>query len=176
MEVFGRVPAAISPRITSLAGHEKQIEGWRCGRIVTADGRLRHIQRRWMGYRASLLRVRWEQRYRPSGLPECELFYHHGWFSSDFLVLGYVRSHPQASLASLYCAGLVLDEVARIKRCHAIVTELTNSRLSDRLLSRWGWERHCLSWSGRHYIKRFYGEYPDLPEVWRERVYGAVLA
>ena len=171
MEVFGRVPGAICPLVNKLAGHEKQIEAWRCGRIVTAGGRLQFVQRRWLGYRASLLRVGWEKRYRPTGSPECELFYHHGWFSSDFLVLGYVRSHPQASLASFYCASLVLDEVARIKRSHAIVTEVTNDRLSDRLLARWGWERHCLSWSGRHFIKRFYGKYPELPEAWRERIY-----
>ena len=154
-----------------LSGAEQQLEGWRCGRIVTAAGRLRYVQRRLMGYRASLLRVMWEKRYRPNRRCECELFYHHSWFSSDFLVLGYVRSHPQASLASLYCASLVLDEVARIKGCHAIVTEVTNSRLSDRLLERWGWERHCLTWSGRHFIKRFYGQYPELPAVWRERIY-----
>lgn len=170
MEVLGRVPKVVCPPITRLKGSESRLEKWRCGRIVTCEGRLRLIQRRWLGYRASLLRVGIDKRFRPRGLPECVLLYHHGWLSKDYLVLGYVASHPRASTASLYCAGLVLDEVARVKGCHAIVTEVTNPRLSDQLLERWGWERHCQSWSGRHFIKRFYGTYPEIAEPWRERI------
>lgn len=166
MEVLGRVPRVVCPVISELAGNERRLERWRCGRIVTGQGRLKFVQRRWMGYRASIWRVALERRYRPQSAIECELFYHHGWLSSDFLVLGYVRSHPQATLASFYCATLVLDEIARIKRSHAIVTELSNDRLSDRLMTRWGWQQHCLTWPGRHYIKRFYGTYPDTPAVW----------
>lgn len=116
MEFFGRIPAALCAPIMRMQGAEARLENWRCGRIVTSEGRLRFIQRRWCGYRASLMRVGWEIRHRPAKRIECELFYHHGWFSSDFLVLGYVRSHPEASLASLYCATLVLDEIARIDR------------------------------------------------------------
>lgn len=170
MEVLGRVPKRLCAPVTTLECSERRLESWRCGRIVTAGGRLKYIQRRWIGYRANLLRVGWEKRFRPVGEPECVLLYHHGWFSNDYLVLGYAYSHPRATTASLYCASLVLDEVARIKGCHAIVTELTNDRLSDRLLARWGWERHCLSWSGRHFIKRFYGNYPAVPEAWRARL------
>ncbi len=164
------VPLLFGPVITSLAGSEQLLERWRCGRIVTAEGRLKFVQRRWLGYRASLLRVGWEKLLRPSRHVECELFYHHGVLSADYLVLGYVRSHPRASLSSFYCATLVLDAVARIKGSHAIVTEVSNTRLSDRLMSRWGWERHCLNWSGRHFIKRFYGVYPEIPAAWLERI------
>lgn len=171
MEVLGRIPRWITPVVTGLKGAERQLEAWRCGRIVTGEGQLKYIQRRWIGYRASVWRVAWEKRYRPTrGQPECVLFYHHGLLSSDFLVLGYVYSHPRASLSSLYCAGLVLDEIARIKGCHAIVTEVTNARLTDRFLTRWGWEQHCLNWSGRHFIKRFYGDYPNVPSAWRGKI------
>lgn len=170
MEILGRYPATVYPVVERIAGSESKLEAWRCGRIVTAGGRLKFVQRRWLGYRASLWRVAWEQRFRPESAITCELFYHHGWMSSDFLVLGYVRSHPQASLASFYCATLVLDEIARLKRSHAIVTELSNPRLSDRLMKRWGWDQHCLTWPGRHYIKRFYGTYPSLPENWQSRL------
>ncbi len=170
MEVIGRVPDFICPRVTTLASAQATLEKWRCGRIVTLDGRLKYIQRRWLGYRASIWRVALERRFRPSGQPECSLYYHHGWLSSDFIVLGYVRSHPRSSLSSLYCATLVLDEIARIKRANAIVTEVSNGRLSDRLLARWGWEQHCLTWPGRHFIKRFYGDYPSIPPCWRSRI------
>ncbi len=72
--------------------------------------------------------------------------------------------------ASLYCATLVLDEIARLKRSHAIVAEINNPRISDRLMERWGWERHCLSWRGRHFIKRFYGVFPAIPAAWQARL------
>jgi hypothetical protein len=64
----------------------------------------------------------------------------------------------------------MLDEIARIKGAHAIVCHVTNGRISDRLLRRWGWEAHCLNWKGRHFIKRFYGRYADIPNHWRSRL------
>jgi hypothetical protein len=56
---------------------------------------------------------------------------------------------------------LVLDEIARIKQTDAIVCDVRNARISDRLLRRWGWESHVPQSRRRHFIKRFYGEYPD---------------
>ena len=55
----------------------------------------------------------------------------------------------------------MLDEIARIKGTDAIVAELSNLRISDRLARRWGWEPHVPSSRRRHYIKRFYGSYPE---------------
>jgi hypothetical protein len=63
----------------------------------------------------------------------------------------------------------VLQEIARIKRTDAIVCDVTSSRISDRLLARAGWERHCLASPRRHFIKRFYGEYPQPQAAWALR-------
>ena len=71
---------------------------------------------------------------------------------------------------TLYAASLVLDEVARLRRSQAIVCNVTNRRISDRLMQRWGWEEHCQQWSSRHFIKRLYGEYPEISSSWRERL------
>jgi len=54
----------------------------------------------------------------------------------------------------------VLDEIARIKRSDALLTDASNLRISDRLLARWGWVPHTSSRWHRHHIKRFYGNYP----------------
>lgn len=170
MEVPSRLPRAARRCVLDLATGERELSGWRAGRIVTAAGRLVRVERRWMTYKATRLRVWWDRSRRRRRERECELFFHHAPGNPDFLVLGYVRSHPEAALASFYCATLVLDEIARIKGCHAIVAEVTNDRLSDRLLARWGWQRHCLSWRGRHFIKRFYGAYPAIPVAWRDRL------
>ncbi len=137
MEWIGRVPNFACPPVTQLCSDAARLQRWRAGRIVTADGRMQFIQRRWLPYRASRLRVWWDRARRPLRTRQCELYYHHRWANADFLVLGYVHSHPAASLASFYCATLVLDEIARLKGSHAIVTEVSNARLSDRLLERW---------------------------------------
>lgn len=157
--------------IDDLGAASDQLKSWRAGRIVTADGRLVRIERRWLPYKASRMRVWWDSRQRPRRGVECSLYFHEQRGNPRFLVLGYIASHPRAALSSFFCALLVLDEVARLKACDAIVAEVTNSRMSDRLLKRWGWEQHCLQWRGRHVIKRFYGKYPVVPPLWRARMF-----
>ena len=73
-------------------------------------------------------------------------------------------------LVRFYAATLVLDAIAELKHINAIVCHVTNERITDRLLHRWGWEEHCQDWPGRHFIKRFYGNYPTIKSVWRERL------
>jgi len=36
----------------------------------------------------------------------------------------------------------VLDEIARIKGADALLCEVANFRISDRLMTRWGWTPH----------------------------------
>lgn len=78
----------------------------------------------------------------------------------NFLVLKYVVSGRESPFASLTRALDVLDEIARLKRSDALLCDVGNWRISARLLTRWGWQPHCPSRWHRHYIKRFYGEYP----------------
>jgi hypothetical protein len=47
------------------------------------------------------------------------------------------------------------------------LTDVSNLRISDRLLRRWGWEAHCPSRWHRHFIKRYYGTYPDPADAWQ---------
>jgi len=88
---------------------------------------------------------------------------------SNFLVLRYVVSRQQTSMGTLTRALDVLDEIARLKRSDALLCDVSNWRISERLMTRFGWERHCPSRWHRHYIKRFYGEYPPRPR-WLERM------
>ena len=77
-----------------------------------------------------------------------------------FLTLKYVISTRRATLRSFRAVLAVLDEVARVKKSDAILCEARNRRISDRLFERWGWEPHVPTSRYRHFIKRFYGEYP----------------
>jgi hypothetical protein len=79
----------------------------------------------------------------------------------NFLVLKYAESARNTSMASVTRALAVLDEIARLKGSDALLCDAANSRITTRVLGRWGWEPHCPSWFHRHYIKRFYGVYPN---------------
>ncbi|QDU94955.1 hypothetical protein [Lignipirellula cremea] len=101
-------------------------------------------------------------RRRPGN--RCWLYYNQPLTCRGFLALKYVVSTRDSTLRTFRGALIVLDEIARLKRTAATVCEAANLRISDRLFRRWGWERHCLDSSQRHYIKRFYGEHPA-PEI-----------
>ena len=95
------------------------------------------------------------------------LYYNQPWRFPNFLVLKYVVSGRETSFASLARALDVLDEIARLKRSDALLCDVGNWRIGTKLLGRWGWVPHCPSRWHRHYIKRFYGDYP-LRAKWLE--------
>lgn len=181
------------PVHTSMATACSQVTAFRAGRILTKSGQLAAVQARWWPYRGNLWTGYWEARQRSDKFREvaikqvegpkvdgpasmgssqdwCELFYHQPWSSRDFISLAYVRAGLTTSISTLYLAAAALDQIARLKNSSAIVCHVTNDRISDRLLERWGWHRHCLHWSGRHFIKRFYGQYPEYELIWRQRL------
>ncbi|MBX3422381.1 MAG: hypothetical protein KF752_12585 [Pirellulaceae bacterium] len=143
---------------------------WRCGRIISQDGSLQCVQIRWWPYRGNCLQAMLDRRWRPGWGDRCELYFHQPHGTGKFLSLSYLRSSARTSLSTVYVALLGLDEQARIRGADAIVCHVTNDRISDRLMRRWGWQPHCSGWPGRHYIKRFYGVYPAIPAYWRGRL------
>jgi hypothetical protein len=163
--------AGIGLRPVSLVSQNRQLLFRRkVGRIVTQRGRLEAIYGRWWPHWGSMLQVQWDTRARALQQDRCELFYHQPTAAPGFLTLAYVHSGPRTSLGTFYAATLVLDEIARLKDSLAIVAHVTNLRISDRLLERWGWEAHCPHWSGRHFIKRLYGKHPVIAAAWRNRL------
>jgi hypothetical protein len=90
---------------------------------------------------------------------QCLLYYNQPIGHDSYLALKYVVSSFGTSYRTFRQTLAVLDEVARIKQTDAIVADVTNQRISDRLLSRQGWEPHLPDSNRRHFIKRFYGRY-----------------
>ena len=88
----------------------------------------------------------------------------------NFLALKYVVSTRQTQMGTLTRALQLLDEIARLKGADALLCDVGNWRISTKLLGRWGWEPHCPSRWHRHYIKRFYGEYPR-PARWIRKLH-----
>ncbi len=156
--------------VTDLSTGIDTLRRRRAGRIVTESARLRCVSGRWWPHVGNLLQVHLDETSRRGAPDRCELFYHVPLTSPSFLTLSYVRSSNQTSLSTFYAATLVLDEIARIKGSSAIVCNVTNGRLSDRLMARWGWESHCEHMAGRHFIKRFYGDYPSIASPWLSRL------
>jgi hypothetical protein len=156
--------------VTHIAHQAQRLTARRAGQIVVQGGELVAVFGRWWPYLGNHLRAAWDQRFRQTEADRCELFYHSAISSPQFLTLSYIHSGERTSVASVYAATLVLDEIARLKRSLAIVCNVTNDRISDRVLARWGWESHCLTWPGRHFIKRFYGEYPRIADSWKNRL------
>ena len=96
---------------------------------------------------------------------QCQLYFNQPLAHSNFLTLSYIQSGWATTLSTFRLAAMLLDGVAQIKRSDAIMCEVTNSRISDRLFRRWGWEPHLLESRRRHWIKRFYGDYSKVAAI-----------
>jgi len=100
---------------------------------------------------------RWKHR---RGGDQCRLYFNFPLSSPGFLTLAYVESTRQTTWKTLRRSLEVLDWVAEVRQANAIVCELSNEKITDKAMRRVGWEPHCEHLAGRHFIKRFYGEYP----------------
>jgi hypothetical protein len=155
----------VNPLVRTLIdpfAHCEALRRARYGVIEIRDGRLAAIHLRAWPKIISVLEIEWLGRRRHREQPGdcCLLYYNQPRRHPNFLVLKYVVSNRDCTLATGRRALDVLDELARIKHSDALLCDVWNARISDRLLARWGWEPHCASRWHRHHIKRFYGVYP----------------
>ena len=148
-------------RITEISEKTEMLRRWRCGRIVMRDGKLVEIQHRLLCGNVSIAQVWWQASYGRSDESICWLDYHQPFGMPSFLTLDYIRSGKQAGYKTFIGAVKILEEIARIRQSVAIVAHVTNGNISDRFLSRIGWEQHMPNWKGRHWIRRFYDGYPE---------------
>jgi hypothetical protein len=100
-------------------------------------------------------------RYHAGGTTDrCLLYYNQPRSCPNFLAVRYAVSSCSTSYATIRAAIATLDAIAAAKQIDAILCDAANSRLSDRLLARQGWEKHKPQRWHRNFIKRFYGKYP----------------
>lgn len=148
--------------ITDLRSPPDRLARRSHGCIETADGRLVGVRLRRLPKTISLPEALWLGRVVHERRPgdRCRLFFNQPRSCPDYLALKYIVSRRDTSFATFRRALLALDEIARLKQSAAIVADVSNFKISDRLLRRWGWEPHLAGSWRRHWIKRFYGEYP----------------
>ncbi len=159
-----------------LNRHADRVARRRCGVVEAADGRfVRLVLRPWPKWvsRPAVLLMGAVRRRRAGD--RCRLYYHQPWGHPRYLVVSYVVSAAGTSLATFYRTLDVIDHVARLKGSDAILCDAANERLTLRIMARRGWEPHCPSPWHRHFIKRFYGDYPS-PPAWLARPSSAMTA
>lgn len=98
----------------------------------------------------------------------CLLYFNQPRRFRRFLAVKYVVSARGTSYRTFRRALEALDEIARLKGTDSLLCEVSNWRISRQMMVRWGWQPHCPSRWRRHYIKRFYGNYPP-PAAWVAR-------
>jgi hypothetical protein len=157
--------------VTDLSRDSSVLRGRRYGVIEVVDGRFhRVLLRPWpkilVGPEMLWLGQWLHQRQRGDRI---RLYYNQPWRFPNFLALAYALSGRMTSMRSIRVGLEVLDEIARLKGSDALLCDAGNWRISERFMRRWGWESHCpTTWWHRHFIKRFYGNYPSRP-AWLER-------
>jgi hypothetical protein len=90
----------------------------------------------------------------------CLLYYNQPRRFPNYLALKYVVSTRGTTYATIRAALVALDRLAELKGADALLCDAANTRISDRLLARLGWEAHAPARWRRNFIKRFYGAYP----------------
>lgn len=148
--------------VTDLAAQADVVRRRRYGVIEFAAGKFQRLLLRPLPklYTPFDYFLRGESYHRSQPGDRCLLYYNQPRQFGNFLALKYVVSTRDATLATFRGALDVLDRIAEIKRTDALLCEVANFRISDRLLARWGWAPHAPSRWRRNFIKRFYGVYP----------------
>jgi len=149
--------------VYDVKAQQETLRRRRYGVIQAANGKLVRIQLRPWPKFASLLEAHWIQAMKSPRhqSDKCRLFYNEPSSNPGFLTLVYIESSLNTSAKTVFKTLSVLDQIAYIKHSNAIIAEVSNKRISDRALEHWGWERYMKQDSHRHWIKRFYGEYPE---------------
>jgi hypothetical protein len=150
--------------VTDLSDPLHRLRDRPYGVIETAEERLVGVHLRpfpkFISWPEIALLGRWSHRRRRGN--RCLLYYNQPCRHRNYLALKYVVSTAGATLQTFRLALTVLDQIARLKRSDALLCDVANPAISDRLLARWGWEPLRPAPWHRLHIKRFYGDYSDV--------------
>jgi hypothetical protein len=151
------------PPVHDLYEDPQRIRKQRYGVIEVIDGELCCIRFRLWPKLISHAEIGWfgAATHQRRSADRCLLYYNQPLSHSNYLALKYVVSNHGTRYRTFRKTLTVLDQIAQIKRSDALLCEASNQRISDRYLQRMGWERHLVQSRRRHYIKRFYGVYPQ---------------
>ena len=151
--------------VTDVEADRQVLQKRAYGVIEVCDQQLKKIRLRPFPKLISLAEIRWadfwkNQSAKNENVDRVLIYYNQPMLHRNFLALKYFVSDHRSSPASIAVSLSVLDYIAMVKGTDAIVTEVTNERIKDRHLAHFGWEQHMHESRSRHWIKRYYGQYP----------------
>lgn len=149
--------------IRSVRDHQETIRNRPYGLIESANGKFSSIQIRPYPKIASVIEAHWIQgmKRKRKMRDVCRVYYNQPFAHRNYLAVGYLESAVGTTIKTLFATLDMLEQVAFIKQSDAILAEISNPKISDRILKRRGWDRHLEHKKKRHWIKRFYGVYPE---------------
>lgn len=128
--------------------------GIRHGVLLAESGEIRGVSQRYFGYQASYWESWWDRTFRIRRGDRVWL--HYSWLEPEreFISLKYVVSARETSLRTVHRALSGLQQIATLGQAYAIVCSISNPRLHDGVMQRFGYERHAFRVPGNHFILR----------------------
>lgn len=141
--------------VFDLAVDGDRVRRWKSGTILVSEGSVDQLWGRWWGYQANVWQVWWLQRWPKLPKDTCRIDYTFPGNGNEFLTLRFVQTGRHTTLKTVHAALRTLEKVAKLRDAYAIVCCLSNQRLHEKIMARWGYERHARKLPGLHFIKRF---------------------
>lgn len=146
----------LSHNSLDLLHDSARVRRGRYGVIDARGGETPGIRLRWFPKLISYPEV-WLQRLQHHWgrqADRCLLYYHQPRQFPQFLAVTAMQTGRGTSLATVRSVLQTLEEIARLKGVDALLCDIGNGRISDRLLAREGWVPHAPSRWHRNFIKR----------------------
>ena len=112
------------------------------------------IRKRFWPRLASYWDVFWDEKISKGNVNSCHVFFSFPRKAPGFLTVNYFRTGAQTEYSTILFATQVIEQIARIRACRAIVCQVISKRISERLMKRWGYVPHAKSLGAGHYIRR----------------------
>ncbi len=142
------------PAVTTLAGNEKRVSKWRYGEVVLRNGRVVSIQARWWPRWGTVWGAMVDRVVRSLPEDECRFYYSFPRSAPGYMSLLYVHAGEKTYYQTFHQGIEAMDAIAGLRKARAIVCQVTNDRLNDRMMTRWGYVKHAENLGDNHYIRR----------------------
>lgn len=142
------------PAVSSIVENKKLVSEWRYGTIILRHGDITTIQARWWPRWGSLWGAMSDRVVRTLPDDECRFHYSFPRSATGYMSLLYVHAGEKTSYRTFHRGIVALEEIALLRHARGIVCQVTNDRLTDRMMTRWGYAKHAESLGDNHYIRR----------------------
>jgi hypothetical protein len=151
------------PRVEDVRSGYRILAEKPYGMIEASQGKLSFIRIRPFPKLVSMAEAMWigGWSHRRIRRDRVQVFYNQPARHRNFLVAKYAVSELGTTLATMRASFRTFMEIARLKQVDAALCQVLNPRVTDRIMKYWGFEPHHPRGRGRHFIRRFYGKYPD---------------